>query len=297
MRKNIILLPPWDSYGDTFSVVSLFYFLSNYYEKVYFYTFNNPSLTEYYKCYFSNEPLFGLKLFMCDDPKKLIDNGNFGDYDICNTITGNWEMPQFHFFELDNINKDFYFNDTNPIYNKLELNEEHIFKPNKHLPNTELSINHRFYYELIGLSNKVRMDFFDYKRNLEQELILKESILKNKNIVTGYNVINDPNHCKEGIDWSNIIKNNLPIINISYLSTCVGQLISLVESAEEIHFVESNNVNFFYHCQHKKIFKYNRNIFFHINLRNRHWKINNMMLDDAWKMMNDPKLENWNFIF
>lgn len=296
MRKNIILITPFSSYGDTFSVIGLFYFLSNYYEKVYLYLFNNPSLHTYYLCYFSNEPLFNKKFFICENPEDLIKNGNFGEYDICDTFTPGWVESQ-QFYEIENIDKDFYFSHKNPIYNKLELKNEFIFKPNKHVPNTELSVNHRFYYESIGLSNVVRMDFFDYKRNLTRELEIKENILKEKGIIGEYNIINDPGHCRGGIVWENIIKNELPIINISYLSTCVGELMSLVESAKEIHFIESNNVNFFYHSQYKKIFNYEKNIFFHIHLRNRHWKIENMMLDDAWKMMDDPKLENWDFIF
>jgi len=293
MRRNIILIPPWETYGDTFSVVGLYYFLLRYYERVHLYLFNNPSLNSYFSCYFSNETLFGKNLFICNDPVKLIDSGDYGDYDICNTLTAAWDKPQFDFFDLEKVDKNYYFNDLNPLYNKLNIEENYIKNPNKHLPNLELSINHIFYYELLGLNNNVRMDYFDYKRNLEQESLLKNNILKSRGIVGGYNIVNDP----IGANLGNIITNGLPIINISDLATCVGQLTMLVESAEEIHFVEGNNVNFFYHCDYKKIFKYHKKINFHVKLRNRDWKITNMMLDSAWKMMNEPKLENWNFIF
>lgn len=289
MRKNIILIPPCNSYGDIFSVIGLNYFLLEYYEKVYLYITGEDLLT-YYNAYFDNESLFKQRIFLTNKPEDLINNGEFGDYDICNTLTKGWDMAQFDFYDLSNIDNDYYFNDLNPLYNKLKIDDKYLCNPNKHLPNEILSVNHKFYYELVGLNNKVRMDFFNYCRDYEKELELKNKILRERNITGEYIIINNPlNYDVSGF--------KLPVINISYLATCVGQLSLLVEGAKEIHFIENNNVNFFYHSQYKGIFNYNKQIYFHVCLRNRNWMVPNMMMDWAWKMMDEPRLNNWNFIF
>jgi len=299
MRKNIILIPPCYTYGDTLSVISLYYFLLSHYENVYLYLFkgynndNRDYLKRYYAAYFENEPLFNKRLFIANRPEELINNGTFGEYDICNTLTAGWDKAQFNFYDLENVNKEYYFNDLNPLYNKLDIDEKYLCKPNKHLPNTILTTNHKLYYELVGLNNSVRMDFFNYIRNYEKELEIKNTILSRSNITGDYIIINDP----IGTNISARINSQLPIINVSNLSTCIGELSLLVEGAKEIHFIEGNNVNFFYHSQYKGIFNYSGVINFHINLRDRHWAVPNMMLDSAWKMMDEPRLNNWNFIF
>ena len=171
MRKNIILIPPCHTYGDTLSVIGLYYFLLNYYEKVHLYLFegyNNTNmdyLKNYFICYFENEPLFNQRLFITNKPEELINNGEFGEYDICNTLTAGWDKAQFTFYDLQKVDKQYYFNDLNPFYNRLNIDEKYICKPNKHLPNTVLTTNHKFYYELVGLNNNVRMDFFNYVIN------------------------------------------------------------------------------------------------------------------------------------
>jgi len=299
MRKNIILIPPCYTYGDTFSVIGLYYFLLNYYEKVHFYLFegyNSDSrqyLIDYYTAYFRHEPLFNERLFFAHNPEEMINNGEFGDYDICNTLTAGWDKAQFNFYDLENVDKTYYFNDLNPLYNKLDIDEIYLCKPNKHLPNQILTTNHKLYYELVGLNNTVRMDFFNYARSYNHELHIKNFILAKQNITGPYNIIND----SIGFNLGSRIHNGLPTININNLGECVGELSLLVEGAEEIHFIEGNNVNFFYHSQYKGIFNYNNIINFHVNLRNRDWAVPNMMLDSAWKMMDEPRLNNWNFIF
>jgi len=300
MRDNVILIPPHYTYGDTFSVIGLYYFLLKYYKRVYLYLFegynggNRQYLIDYFTVYFENEPLFNKRLFFAHNPEVMINNGEFGEYDIVNTLTAGWDKSQFNFYDLKNINKEYYFNDLNPIYNKLNIDEKYLCKPNKHLPNTILTTNHEFYYELIGLNNNVRMDFFHYSRNYEKELQIKNNILSDRNIRGEYIIINDPLNLNIPNSYFN---SDLPMINISYISTCVGQLSLLVEDSKEINFIEGNNVNFFYHSQYKGIFNYNKKINFHVNLRNRDWAVPNMMLDSAWKMMDKPRLNNWNFIF
>ena len=125
---------------------------------------------------------------------------------------------------------------------------------------------------------------------------MKNNILKKHNVSDGkYNIINDTENKHN--ELKQLIRNEHQIINISYLCDNPCYLITLLEDAQSIHFVEGSNVNFFYHAQYKNIFKYNGDINFHIGLRNRNWPSDSMNLDYAWTMMNTPKLDNWKFIF
>jgi hypothetical protein len=295
--ENIILIPPNLAYGDCLSVIGLLYYLLNHYNKVYFYLGNNQSLINYYNSYFENDPSFNHAIFLVSDVETLIDGGEYGDYHICNTMTGDWSSANYLFYNLNKINKEYYFNDLNPIYNKVTIPENFICNPNKHLPSKDVEINHIFYYELIGLNNSVRMDYFNYFRNREKETVLKNNLLNRFGIQENekYNVINDPVNVSNRI--MPLIDNDYKTININYLANNPGELLLLLEDAETIHFVEGCNVNFYYHCQYKGLFTYNKIINFHIWARNRDWMMPNMNLDFAWKMMNEPKLDNWSFIF
>lgn len=296
-NKKIILIPPNLAYGDCLSVIGLVYYLLEYYESVYFYLGETDTLLNYYSDYFSNDPLYNQRIFIVVKPEILINNGEYGEYHVCNTLTGDWLSAKTNYAELPNINKEFYFNDLNPIYNKLKIPNEHLCLPNKHLPSLELEINHLFYYELIGLNNNVRMDYFNYERNLQKERMFKNQILANYGLEPNgkYNIINDPiGQFNEIIPY---IKNGFKTININFLAPSIGNLLTLLEEAESIHFIEGCNVNFFYHCQYKNIFKYDKKIYFHTWVRNRNWLYPNMNLDYAWKMMDTPKLLNWEFIF
>ena len=167
--KNIILIPPNLAYGDCLSVIGLLYYLLEYYDNVYFYLGDSHSLLTYYYDYFSNDPLYGKRIFITPNPETLINNGGYGEYHICNTMTGDWSGPNTIFYNLKNIDQDYYFNDLNPLYNKIDIPEEYRCQPNKHLPNNDLEMNHIFYYQMVGLNNKVRMDYFNYERDLESE--------------------------------------------------------------------------------------------------------------------------------
>lgn len=294
MSKNIILIPPCFSHGDSLSVMGLLHYLLNHYDKVFFYVgLTNYPLLEFYNHYFSNDPLFNTKIFITIDPYSLINDGLYGDFDVCNTHTGAWDGNQSELYDLPNIDKEYYFNNKNPIYNKIKIPEKYIFFPNKVTPNKILSINHIFYYELIGLNNNVRMDYFNYVRNLVKEKEYSDLLLSKIGLTTSskYNIINDP----IGGNLTNHIDNDYPTINISNISPCVGYLLSLIENAETIHLIESMNTNFIYHAQYKNIMDSDKKIILHIWARNRNWPQPYMNLDFSWKMMNNPKLDSWEF--
>jgi len=296
--KKIILIPPCFTYGDCLSVIGLVYYLSNHYDNVFFYLGeSNPKVFEYYTYYFKNDPSFNNRIFLTDNAKQLINEGSYGEYHICNIHTGDWSKANTMFYDLPNIDKEYYFNDLNPIYNKLDVSDIDKCFPNKHLPSTSVQTNHTFYYELIGLSNSVRMNSFNYVRNKDAEIEFKKAILESFGLTSDqkYNIINDPKN--QSMLLEKYITNGLPTINIDFLAPCPSMLLTLLEDAESIHFIEGCNVNFFYHCQYKDIFKYDKKIFFHIWARNREWNDPNMNLDFAWKMMDIPRLENWMFLF
>jgi len=296
---KIILIPPHHAYGDIFSVIGLIYYLLEYYNQVFLSINGENEIFKFCEHFFYNEPLLNNRIYLSSDTDKLIKNSKYDEFHICSTHTGNWTIPSTIYLNESKVRREHYFNDVNPISNFLNISDKYKYYPNKHLPNTELSINHLFYYELIGLNNNVRMDYFSFNRNLEVELTYKKNILKKFNLSNNdkYNIVNVPNNYIDISYVSEKITNGYPIINLHYLSPCVGYLPLLIEDAEEIHLVESINTNFIYHCQYKNIINANKTVFFHIWANNRHWKMENMNLDFSYKMMETPKLDNWNFIF
>jgi len=295
---KIILIPPCHTFGDCLSVIGLLYYLLNYYDKIFFFI-NDESgeVYNYYTEFFSNEPLYDSRIFLTTNALSLIEQSQYGEYHICNTFTGDWKDTNWTLYDASKIDRDCYFNDKNPIINKLPIQDSHQCTINSHLPNNTKEINHLFYYKLIGLNNNVRMDYFNYNRNYTIEAEMEDLILKKHGLNRGdkYNIINDP--IGSGCNLASFIKNDYPVIDINYASPCVGYLLSLLEKAESIHFIEGSNVNFIYHCQYKNIFNYTKKIFFHVWLRNRNWDIDSINLDYAWKMMSEPTLKNWEFIF
>ncbi len=285
---EIILIPPCCSFGDPLAVIGLLYYLLENYNNVYFYL-EHKEIRIFYGHYFKNDPLYNKRIFIIDNPELLINKGYYGQYHICNTLTASWDRPNELFKQLPNINQKYYFNDENPFYNNDLINVYNIYttKPNKHLPNNILSINHLFYYELVGLNDVVRMHFFKYVRNKEVERIYSE---RNNPNGEKYNIINDPYN--KGIHIDNGYRN----INIHYLAEHPGYLLSLIEGAEEIHLIEGNNANFIYHNQFiKNIDIDKKKVVLRVDLYNRNWPMFN--LDYAWKMMATKKLDNWEFRF
>ncbi len=294
--KKIILIPPCNTYGDILSIIGLLLFLLEYYEECYLFMRNNDNaIYSYYNIFFKN---FNKKIYITyeDHIKKLIDDNDKNTFHICNTNTGNWkhDINNYILFSNQKIDNKYYFCDTNPLYNFLNISEEFVYKPNIQLPLTTLEINHIVYYKMIGLNNKVRMEYFDYVRNTEIENITKKTIFEKFNIIDKYNIVNTKDKRKDIKNIKKHINNNYPIIDINNLVEFPGFLLSLIENAYELHLIEGNNCNFIYHCQYKKIINLKSNVYVHIWCRNRDWKQYN--LDYAYKMYTEPKLDNWIFV-
>ena len=201
------------------------------------------------------------------------------------------------FSDIKSIDEKFYFNDLNPLYKYLNLHTKYICYPNCHLPNRNIEINHLFYYKLVGLNNNVRMDFFNYTRDLSKELTYKNNILKQFNINKDekYNIVYTAGKNIDINIFNKYTQNNLKNIDINNLVDFPGFLLKLIEDAETINLIEGSSVNLIYHCQYKNIIHISKPINLHIWLNNRSWTQYNMC--EGWKMMTTPKLENWNFIY
>ena len=295
--NNIILIPPCDTYGDIFSIISMMYFLTKYYEKIFLLiNTTHRSLIEYYLLYFSRSPLLNNKIFIIEknNISTLLNQSEYGKFHVCDIFTGNWNSPSTILKNNNKINPKYYFNTENPLYKHLKIDNEYISYPNITLPLKTPEINHQVYYKLIGLNNNVRMNYFDYTRDLNMEDKVKKEIKQRFNISENekYNIIYTS--VVENPDLSKYIENTYKNINIHYLVKFPGWLFSLIEEAESIHLIEGNIVNFIYHCQYKKIININKDIYFHVWLRNRKFDYN---LKNAWEMMTTPKLDNWTFIY
>jgi len=290
---KIILIPPCDTYGDIFSIIGMIYFLKEHYEKV-FLLIQSIKLITYYNHYFSQCRFFNTNIFIISlyEINSKLQNCSYDEYHICNTHTAKWDGPSYMLSNFKTINKIHYFNTENPIYNFLYISNEYKLCPNKKMPLQQLEINHMVYYKFLGLNNEVRMNYFQYSRNIIKENEINKQI-KNKYQIKEnekYNIIYNP---LPDIDISKLVKNNFKIINIHYLVEFPGWLFKLIENAEHIYLIEGNIVNFIYHCQYKNII-YKNPVYFYTNIRNRNWP--DYKLDYSWKMMSFPKLNNWNFI-
>ncbi len=297
---KIILIPPYFSYGDILSVISMVYFLTNYYDKVYLYIGGEQyNICKYFNFFFETCEKFNKTIFIIKNNQiyEILNNCEFGEYHLCNTHPGCWSKPNFMFYDIKTIDKQYYFNDLNPLYNYLNINTMYICNPNGHLPNRNLEINHLFYYKLVGLNNNVRMDFFNYTRDIAKELTIKKDILKKFNINEDekYNIVYTASQPNINFDiFNKFTQNNFKYIDINYLVDFPGWLFKLIEDAETINLIDGSNALFIYHAQYKNIIKLSKPVNFHVWLNNRNWLANNIC--EAYKMMTTPQLENWNFI-
>lgn len=302
MNKNIIVVPPFYTFGDSFSTIGLIYFLLNHYENVYLhlldyvYIGGKQSLSCYFEHFFSKCEFYNKRLFLLVDNDDIIKENEFDHFHICNMYTDPCNSPAFNLFDSNFINIEHYFNTLNPLYKFLEIDEKFICSPNVNFPPESLEINHLVYYKMLGLNNTVRMDFFNYTRDIEKEIMIKNEILNRYNIKNDekYNIINTADKCSDLNKLKKHINNDYHCIDINNLVDFPGWLFLLIENAESIHLLEGCNTNLLYHSQYKKNIDIKNTVSVHIWLHNRNWPHHNF--DYAYKMYETPKLDNWNII-
>ena len=308
--SNIRLIPPCNTYGDILSIIALVNYLLEFYHNVYVFFYRPvPNVYNYYLNFYSKNLLINKRIFIKydNDIINMLNKSNYDDFHICNTHTGSWKHHLnnyilFNYTLGDNkkIDKSHYFCDSNPLYTFHIINDNDICKPNLMLPLTSIETNSTIYYKMVGLNNNVRMNYFFYERDYEKEKQIKNMILNKFNLKNDdkYNIVNTIGSQGEFIDINRIkkhIKNNYTCIDINNLIDFSGWLFLLIEDSEELHLVEGLNVNLIYYSQYKNIINTkDKQVYIHVWARNRRWI--EYKLDYSWKMFDNPKLPNWNFI-
>lgn len=278
--KNVIFIG-WSAYGDQLSYNGMVRFLLNHFETVFL---SCDSHLHFYVSTLYNDIMH--RIILIDDGwVHRVVNENPGIY-IINTKV-NFQMengtPKIwgslgNFSDLVPIDKFIW--DKNKISNVLSL--DNFYTEN----NLEYTDNSSNFYVHVGLNPKIKTENFYYKRNLQLENNVLNEVLSKNNVQIGdeYIVI-----CEFG---SHIIKNeykeNKKIVNIDWCTHNPLHLGLIFENASEIHLVENSNSLFLYYCTVTNIIK-SKNVNIHIYPRNRH--------EYYWKMMMNPQIKSWNFIF
>lgn len=289
---EIVLIPPCNTYGDIMSIIALVWFLTELYNKVHIVIYGN-AIFSYYAYFFRNTN--NICIINNDEQiNTIICNGAH----VCNTYTGSWMSDQRNYlFYRQCPDKKVYFCDTNPIYNYWKnIERKYICKPNVILPLSNTEINSVVYYKMIGLTNEVRMNFFRYNRDSEIENSVAQNILTKYNLQKGdkYNIINSAGASPDIVhDLLLKIDNTYKCIDIHQLVEFTGWLCDLIENAMELHLIEGCNTNFIYYAQYRNIIRRNP-VYFHVWARLRKW--DQYKLDYSWRMMDTPRLDNWQFL-
>lgn len=305
-QENIILIPPCGTYGDILSIISLCYFLETFYKNVFiFFDDGSEKMMKFWQHYFNNDSRFNksISLFFEKELTVFLEAGVKGEFHFCDVHTGDWyhKFANYRMFFHPKVDKDFYFCDTNPLYNFLQIENKYLCIPNKSLPLIEKEINSIVYYKMIGLNNEVRMNFFHYERDRATEEKMRDKFYLEHDIKAGmkFNICNSLSSHGDFVSvdmMKSKITNEYPCIDINNACEFPGWLCLLLEEAEEIHLIESLNTNFIYYLQYKNLLNiHTKKVFFHIWARNRDWKQYN--LDYSWKMMDNPHLPNWIYLF
>lgn len=146
------------------------------------------------------------------------------------------------------------------------------------------------HYSNCGLDIQIRINYFFYERDYEKEDEYYQKILRDYNVKNNeYNIICEGKQCDNvnALIDRKYIKNNYQIINIHLLVDNPLFLIKLLEEANEVHLIENSHSLMVYYMQSKKLMKM-KEIHYHIYSRIRH--INQK---DFYKMVLNPKLDNW----
>jgi hypothetical protein len=158
-----------------------------------------------------------------------------------------------------------------------------VYKNILNIINDDKLNNSDHFYILIGINPKIRIERFDYVRDLkEEENIYQQTINKIK--TEKYNlIVNLPN---KKINMKYVDKNN-PIINLHMLVPIPLHLLLTIEKANEVHLVENSLAVMVYNMQISKLMKPIK-INYHKYVRQRCKRLDAMFLE--------PKLSNWNII-
>lgn len=278
MKLAILLIH--NAIGDFLTNNGIVNFLLEYYDKIVISTtlvsFKQKNTITYLKI-LHNKNINKILILNFNDINKITNDYNF--IDIFNLMLNKNKKLNIN-FKYNN-----FYDNNNNLINNFNVNKKYFF-----FNKNDLLDNGTKHYKNVGLNKNVRLDFFHYERNLNEENKTYKEILKRFNISDNkYNII-----C-EGIQCDNIkaiidkkyIHNNYFNINIHNLVSNPLYLIKLLENASEIHLIENSHCLMIYYLQYKNLMKKN-NIYYHIYSRKRP---ESQKL--FYNMVLNPKLNNW----
>lgn len=265
-----ILFLGYDAWGDWISYNGLIRYLAEKYDSVYI------KLD-----YGTARESFVIDLFK-DDEKIEVYSGQ--QYDLI-VDAHTYDNPVHSDFNKNNKIGNLYLNYTlNPFEDPLPSNPA-------------------CFYQYLGLSDKIRTEYFHFSRNLkdEDELFSSLNLVENE-----YDVICQPPNIKIKEQYLGDKKR----INIHNISRKFTNILKIIEYADKVHLVDNSLALFVYHMQYKNLVEL-KEINFHsyarMDERNCVGVDENSIFTDYNKYHNNnlrcinamltPKLDNWNFIW
>lgn len=278
----ILIFSGYDAPGDWISYNGMIRFFLIFYEEIYIET-----------CYHFIKDLF-------HDEKRikfLFEGFKYNPVKIYDEIS-------VHVFEKRKKKYDFtrhFFNLENKIGKFLNVNCKDIdIYPSidKEYPQrllNEYSVfenNSTAFYLAMGLPKDIKLNYFYFDRMKDKEEHLYDRLnLQDKKYIA---VCLSKNTLIQLEKIDN--KDNLPIINIDYISN-LWDILKVIESAEECHLIENSISLFTYHLQYKNLIK-TKKVYLHAYARSEPTRIVNKETSNMFfDMLLQPKLDNWEIIY
>lgn len=281
MQSDNLVFIGWSAYGDLLSYNGMIRFLMNHFKRVYLVC---DSHLHQYSSVLYNDLMDRIILIDSGNIHRVISE-NQNTFILNSKINFNMDsgLPVIHgpFNDFSHlVSSDKFIWGHNKISNVIKLDEKYTKNDLEYVDNSSN------FYVNVGLNPKIKTNHFFYNRQLEHEIALYNDLLNRNNISSNdeYIVI-----CEFG---NHIIKNeykeNKKIINIDWCTSMPLHLGKVFENASEIHLVENSHSLFLYYMSINSLLNVN-NVNIHIYARNR--------FEYYYKMMMNPKIESWNFIF
>jgi hypothetical protein len=287
--KNIAIIIIHNAIGDFITNNGFIHYLVQYYDKVIittpFVPFVSKNTHEYINCLFSDIKQQKLETKEFSNIEKYIIHikkiDNNVKIDIFKNILGN--NLQTLKFKCNKLLYNYYLK-TNK--KKWTIESKYIFNE----ADTSIKDNGTMHYINQGLNKFVRLDYFNFNRNLDEENKIYNEIIQTNNIEANkYNIICEGQQCDKVLATIDrkYITNDYQNINIHNLVNNPLYLIKLFENANQIHLIENSHCLMVYYLQYKQLM-HNNNIHYHTYARKRP-----EAQKDFYNMVLNPQLDNW----
>ena len=267
---NSVIIFSYMAYGDYFSYNGLINLLCEYYNKI-IYIVHDIDFCK--KMYYGN-----LKVIL-DGPyniEKIINNDNKIDILNLEVWTNNENIYK-------NIHNGNYYDNKNKLGAILNFNIDET-----------IDSNSEGFYVFTGIPKNIRIDKFKCYRDIENENILYNRIIKKYDIGENEKYILICEYDDNLINKT-YINTEYKIINLHKLSENMLFLLKLIEKSHEIHLIENSIGLMIYMFHISNNLNYSNNVFFHTYSR-KDRSTNYPSYNSLVKMFLYPKLDNWTLI-